>query len=123
MCKTVLSTFERRQFAVLQVQFVIRIQKSHLTLMENVLRGKLRTKFQIYTMCFVEVTLLLVFHVDRIHHCSLSHFVLNNHMGYPEERTFSIPQNNFVFSNPVYKLCAIIQVLAIQYYTNSFTGV
>jgi len=30
-----LSTFERRQFAVLQVQFVICIQKNHLTLMET----------------------------------------------------------------------------------------
>jgi hypothetical protein len=95
------STFERRQFAVLQVQFVICIQKNHLTLMENDLRCKLRTKFRIYTMYFVKVTLLLVYHVDNIHHRSLSHSVLSNHMGYPEDRTFSIPQNNFVFSNPV----------------------
>jgi len=99
-----LSTFERRQFAELQVQFVVHIQKIHLTLMENVLRDKLRTKFQIYTMSFVMVTLLLVFHVDNIHHRSLSHSVSSNHMGYPEERTFSIPQNNFILSrytNPV----------------------
>ena len=115
-----LSAFERRQFAVLQVKFVIRIQKNHLTLMENILRGKLCTKFQIYTMCFVQVTSLLVFHVVSIHHRSLSHCVLSNHMRYPEERTFSIPQHNFVFSKPVYKPCVIIQGLAIRYYTNSF---
>jgi hypothetical protein len=119
VCNAVLTEyFERRQFAVLQVQFVICIQKNHLTLMENDLRRKLRTKFQIYTMYFVKVTLLLVYHVDNIHHRSLSHSVLSNHMGYPEDRTFSIPQNNFVFSNPVYKPCVIIQVLTIQYCTN-----
>ena len=28
---------------------------------------------------------------------TLSHSVLSNHMVYPEERTFSIPQNNFYF--------------------------
>ena len=88
--------------------------------MENVLRGKMRTKFQIYTMCFVKVTSLLVFHVDSIHHRSLSHCVLCNHMGYPEERTFSIPQNNFVFSKSVYKPCVIIRGLTIQYCTDSF---
>ena len=58
-----------------------------------------------------------MFHVDSIHHRSLSRCVMSKHMGYPKERTFSIPQNNFVFSKSVYKPCVIVQGLAIQYYT------
>ena len=119
MCKAVLTEYFRKATVCSAAGAICNLYPEEPSYAYgNVLRGKLLTQFQIYTMCFVKVTLLLVFHCNSIHHRSLSHSVLSNHMGYPEDRTFSIPQNNFVFSNPVYKPCVIIQGFAIQYFTN-----